>query len=46
MGKVTMQDVADALGVSRVSVWKVFNEQPGVSDSLKNSIMEMAAKLG
>lgn len=46
MSKVTMQDVADALGVSRVSVWKVFNDQPGVSDSLKNSIMEMAGKLG
>lgn len=46
MSKVTMQDIADALGVSRVSVWKVFNKHPGVSDSLKNSIMEMAAKLG
>ncbi len=46
MGKVTMQDIADALGVSRVSVWKVFHNQPGVSDSLKNSILEMAAKLG
>ena len=46
MGKITMQDVADALGVSRVSVWKVFNDQPGVSDSLKSSIIEMAAKLG
>ena len=46
MSKVTMQDVADALGVSRVSVWKVFNDQPGVSDSLKSSIIEMAAKLG
>lgn len=46
MSKITMQDVADALGVSRVSVWKVFNDQPGVSDSLKNSIIEMATKLG
>nr|WP_315104630.1 LacI family DNA-binding transcriptional regulator [uncultured Catonella sp.] len=46
MGKITMQDIADALGVSRVSVWKVFNDQPGVSDSLKNSVIEMAAKLG
>lgn len=46
MGKVTMQDIADALGVSRVSVWKVFNEQSGVSESLKNSVLEMASKLG
>lgn len=46
MGKVTMQDIADALGVSRVSVWKVFNDQAGVSDSLKNSVLEMATKLG
>lgn len=46
MGKITMQDIADALGVSRVSVWKVFNDQAGVSDSLKNSVLEMAAKLG
>ena len=46
MSKITMQDIADALGVSRVSVWKVFNDQPGVSDSLKSSIIEMAAKLG
>ncbi|MGP1432707.1 MAG: LacI family DNA-binding transcriptional regulator [Catonella sp.] len=46
MSKVTMQDVADALGVSRVSVWKVFNGQPGVSDTLKNNVLETASKLG
>ena len=46
MSKVTMQDVADALGVSRVSVWKVFNDQPGVSSTLKSNIIEMASKLG
>ncbi|MGP1611987.1 MAG: LacI family DNA-binding transcriptional regulator [Catonella sp.] len=46
MSKVTMQDVADALGVSRVSVWKVFNGQPGVSNTLKNNVLETAAKLG
>lgn len=41
-----MQDIADSLGVSRVSVWKVFHNQPGVSDSLKNGIIDMATKLG
>jgi hypothetical protein len=46
MSKVTMQDIADALGVSRVSVWKVFNDQPGVSSTLKHSILDMASKLG
>ena len=46
MSKVTMQDIADALGVSRVSVWKVFNDQPGVSSALKHSILDMASKLG
>ena len=25
MSKVTMQDIADELGISRVTVWKVFN---------------------
>ena len=46
MGKVTMQDIADALGISRVSVWKVFNRQEGVSDSLKEQVMNMAASMG
>lgn len=46
MGKVTMQDIADALGISRVSVWKVFNEQAGVSDNLRDKVLEMANKLG
>ena len=27
MSKVTMQDIADELGISRVTVWKVFNNQ-------------------
>ena len=31
MSKVTMQDIADALGISRVTVWKVFHNHAGVS---------------
>ena len=27
MSKVTMQDIADELGISRVTVWKVFQKQ-------------------
>ena len=46
MGKVTMQDIADALGISRVSVWKVFNRQEGVSDSLREQVMNMAVSMG
>lgn len=46
MKKVTMQEIADELGVSRVSVWKVFNDQPGISDSLKKNVLDMATKLG
>lgn len=46
MAKVTMQDIADALGVSRVTVWKVFNSQDGVSESLRTQIITKAEELG
>lgn len=46
MGKVTMQDLADALKVSRVTVWKVFNDYPGVSESLRNQINTKALEMG
>lgn len=46
MAKVTMQDIADALSISRVSVWKVFNGQPGVSDKLKKQVQVKAEELG
>lgn len=46
MSKVTMQDIADALGVSRVTVWKAFNNHDGVSAALKESIMSKAKELG
>ena len=38
MSKVTMQDIADELGISRVTVWKVFQKQYGkaYSKKLKN----------
>jgi LacI family transcriptional regulator len=41
-----MQDVADALNISRVTVWKVLNNQPGVSDILCNQILEKAREIG
>ncbi len=46
MEKITMQDIADALNISRVTVSKAFNNQSGVSDSLRELIFEKARELG
>ena len=46
MEKVTMQDIADALHISRVTVSKAFNNQSGVSDSMQKLILEKARELG
>ena len=46
MEKVTMKDIADALAISRVTVSKAFNNQAGVSDSLKDMIFDKARELG
>jgi len=45
MAKTTMQNIADALNISRVSVWKVFNNQRGVSDTLKKQVIMKANEL-
>lgn len=41
-----MKDIADALHISRVTVSKAFNNQAGVSDSLKELIFDKAKELG
>lgn len=46
MEKVTMKDIADALDISRVTVSKAFNNQAGVSDSLREMIFDKARELG
>lgn len=46
MKKVTMQDIADALDVSRITIWKAFNKPDTVSDSLRDQIMEKALQMG
>lgn len=46
MAKITMQDIANELGISRVSVWKVFNNQSGVSDKLKEQVTSKAKEMG
>lgn len=44
--KVTMQDIADSLGVTKVSVSKALNSQPGVGDELRQRIIETAEEMG
>lgn len=46
MNKVTMQDIADALGISRVTVWKVFNNYANVSVALRESVLAKAKEMG
>ena len=46
MPKITMQDIADALNTSRVTVWKAFNNRNGVSDTLRAQILQKADELG
>ena len=45
MKRVTLQDIADSLGVSRISVWKVFSGREGVSDDLRRRIIAKASEL-
>lgn len=45
-GKTTISEIASALGVSIVSVSRALSEQPGVSEELKNKILEKARELG
>lgn len=46
MAKVTMQDIAEALHTSRVTVWKAFNNRDGVSQELRDQILQKAKELG
>ena len=44
--KITMEDIARALNVSKVSVHKALNNQPDIGKHLKEQILEKAAELG
>jgi LacI family transcriptional regulator len=44
--KVVMKDIADALGVSVVSVSKALNDLDGVSDELRSTIKSKAVEMG
>ena len=46
MSKVTMQDIADSLKISRATVWKAFNNQSGISAGMKDEIFQKAKELG
>ncbi|MGB8452935.1 MAG: LacI family DNA-binding transcriptional regulator [Anaerocolumna sp.] len=46
MKKITMQEIADALDISRVTVWKVFNNYPGVSEALSELVLNKAQEMG
>lgn len=46
MKKVTMQDIADELQISRVTVWKVFSGREGVTEELQNKIITKACEMG
>lgn len=45
MKKITLQKIADSLGASRTTVWKVFSGQDGVSEDLRNKIIAKAQEL-
>ena len=46
MKKVTYQQVADALNISRVTVWKAVNDKPGIAPDTKRSILQKAVEMG
>ena len=45
-GKTTMQDIADRLDISKVSVSKALNGKPGISDELRRTILSVAQEMG
>lgn len=46
MKKVTMQDIADELGISKVTVSKALNDQLGVSEVIRERVRETADRMG
>ncbi|MFB5266492.1 LacI family DNA-binding transcriptional regulator [Paenibacillus enshidis] len=45
-GKVTLQEIADAAGVSKFAVSRALAGKPGVSEDTRAAIVELAGKLG
>lgn len=44
--KATIQDIADALGISRNTVSKAINNQEGLADSTREKILQKAVEMG
>jgi len=44
--RVTIQGIADRLGISKASVSYALNGQPGVSDATREKVLTLAAELG
>ncbi len=44
--KITQSDIANKLNVSRITVSKVLNSEPGVSDSMRERIIQTAIEMG
>lgn len=45
-GKITMQNIADHLAISKVSVFKALNGKDGVSSKLRHTIIATAQEMG
>ena len=46
MGKITMQDIADSLNISRATVCKAFNNHDGISPKMRDVIFDKAREMG
>jgi LacI family transcriptional regulator len=46
IGKVTLDTIANKLGVTKVTVSKALNNQPGVSEELKKRIIQTSLEVG
>ncbi|MDO5120568.1 MAG: LacI family DNA-binding transcriptional regulator [Erysipelotrichaceae bacterium] len=44
--KVTIQDIADALGISRNTVSKAINNSEGIAEATRNKILQKAVEMG
>ena len=44
--KITMQDIADACGLSRNTVSKVFNGRGSVPEATRQQVLEKARQMG
>ncbi len=44
--RVTLQDIADRLNITKVSVSKAINNQPGISEELRKRILSLAYETG